>query len=91
MPPKQNKEEEILQALGGLTEAVGSRFDKVDDNLGEIRKDATALRGDMNDQFRGVYRDLEQMKDQLDRIESSILNEHAKRLEALERKVGLAR
>lgn len=84
MPDKNTKEDEILESLSGLTEAVGSRFDKIDDRFGKLDQNVFELRGDMDSQFVGV-------REQLDRIEHSILEEHARRIEALERKIGITR
>ncbi len=79
----EKNEKEILDTLAGLTGAVGSRFDKIDGRLEKLDHGVAELRGDMDSQFVGV-------REQLDRIEHSILKEHARRIEALERKVGLA-
>ncbi len=83
MPKDNTKEDEILDTLSGLTEAVGSGFDKVNNHLEKLDGEVAELRSDMNNQFREVNA-------HLDRIEHSILEEHARRIEALERKVGLA-
>ena len=66
---------DILDALGDMNEAIGNRFDTVDKQL-------TELRGDVDFQFRG-------MREQLDRIENDIIKEHARRIEALEQKIGI--
>jgi DNA-binding FrmR family transcriptional regulator len=84
MPEKHTKEDEILETLNGLVGAVGSRLDRVDGEIKGSRKDLTELKGDMDHQFSEV-------REQLDRIEHLILEEHARRLEALERKAGIAR
>ena len=83
MPRNHTKEDEILDTLTGLTEVVGSGFDKVNTHLEKIDTEVAELRTDMNDQ-------LHEVNAHLDRIEHSILEEHARRIEALERKVGLA-
>ena len=62
MPKESN--EEILHTLADMNEAIGGRFDRVDEQLVD-------------------------MQTQLNRIETIILQEHARRIEALERKAGL--
>ena len=62
MPKESN--EEILHTLADMNEAIGGRFDRVDEQLAD-------------------------MQTQLNRIETIILQEHARRIEALERKAGL--
>ena len=76
MIPK--KEDEILETLTGLTEAVGSRFDRVDARFDTVDKKLV----EHNQQ-------LGEIRQQLDRIEHSILEEHARRITALEQKVGI--
>jgi len=66
---------QILETLVDMSHAIGGRFDKVDDQIGE-------LRSDMDRQFEDV-------RGRLDRIERIILEDHAHRLEVLERKVGI--
>ena len=62
MPKESN--EEILHTLADMNEAIGGRFDRVDEQLVD-------------------------MQTQLNQIETIILQEHARRIEALERKAGL--
>lgn len=79
-----------METLSGLTHAVGNRFDKIDRQFKEVREDIAELRGDTERQFKDVRGQLDQMQDKLDHIEHLILEEHARRLEALEQKVGIA-
>ena len=39
MPPKKDKEDMILSAIGNLAEATGKRFDNVDSQLFGIRSE----------------------------------------------------
>ncbi len=82
MPEKVNRDDEILETLTGLTDAVGSRFDKIDGRFDKMEKRDAEFRGDTDQQFSEI-------RGQLDRIEHSILEEHARRIEALERKIGI--
>lgn len=70
--------EEILHTLADMNEAIGANFEKVWTEFADIRG-----RLDRNDQ------QLAHIIDRLNRIEQIILQEHARRIEALERKVGL--
>ena len=80
----EKNEKEILETLVGLTGAVGSRFDKIDGHLEKLDLGVVELHGDMDRQFAD-------MRSQLDRVEHLILEEHARRLEALERSVGISK
>ena len=62
MPKESN--EEVLHTLADMNEAIGGRFDQVDEKLVD-------------------------MQAQLNRIENIVLQDHARRIEALERKVSL--
>ncbi len=85
MSEKPTKEDEILDTLNGLVGAVGSRFDKVDAGFEKVD-----VRFDKIDEKLADHdMELSEIRQQLDRIENSILAEHARRIEALERKVGL--
>ncbi len=93
MPKKHIKEDEILDTLTGLTEAVGSGFDKMNSRLDRV--DETLTHHDqqlshIDGRLGAIDNRLDIMQSQLERIEHSILEEHARRIEALERKVGLA-
>lgn len=78
MAEELNRDNEILETLAGFTGAVGSRFDKIDGRFDKI--DEKLVEHDQQ---------LSEIRQQLDRIEHSILEEHSRRIEALERKVGL--
>lgn len=71
-----NNNEEILSTLADMNEAIGNRFDKMGQEIAEFR-------GDMEQRLTHILQ-------RLNRIEDLILQEHARRLEALERKVGLS-
>ena len=76
MPNENSHTDDILETLADMNEAIGNRFDKIDRNIMETRSDADS-------QFSEI-------RNQLDRIEHSILEEHARRIEVLERKVGIS-
>lgn len=80
MPNQPTKEDQILETLSGLVVAVGTRFDKIDNKLVEH-----------DSRFADVDQQLREARVQLDRIEHSILEEHARRIEPLEQRVGLAK
>ena len=87
MPHEKNKEDEILDTLTGLTEAVGSRFDKIDRRFDKVDGELHVV----NTRLDEVNGRLDTMNTQLERIEHSILEEHSRRIEALERKVGMVK
>ena len=81
-----NNNEAILSTLADMNEAIGARFDRVDERFAEVDR-----RFDKVDQrFNSVDQELAHILERLNRIEDHILQEHARRLEALERKVGLS-
>ena len=71
----KDNDNDILSALADINEAIGTRFDRVDQQV-------TELRADIDQQFSNVH-------NQLDRIEHTILEQHAGRLEVIERKLGI--
>jgi len=73
-----NNSDRVLSALGDLSEAVGGGFEKMHKEFSEV-----------GDRFEKVDKQLLEIRGQLDRIETMILRDHARRLEALERKVGM--
>jgi len=75
MPKEQD---DILNALADINEAVGKRFDRLDEQFTEHRG-----------RFDTVDHQLLEIRGQLERIEEIILKDHAKRIEILERKLGI--
>lgn len=71
-----NNNEKVLSTLADMNEAIGNRFDEIGQEIAEFR-------GDMEQRLTHILQ-------RLNRIEDLILQEHARRLEALERKVGLS-
>ncbi len=69
--------EEILHTLADMNEAIGNNFEKVWAEFASV-----------NGRFDRVDQQLTHVIERLNRIEEVILQEHARRIEALERKIG---
>lgn len=76
----KSENDEVLLALADLSGAVGRGFDKVHHEL-----------SDVTDRFDKVDRQLFEIRGRLDSIETIILRDHSRRIEALERRVGSAK
>ena len=75
MPKESN--EEILHTLADMNEAIGNNFEKVWAEFASV-----------NGRFDRVDQQLTHAIERLNRIENIVLQDHARRIEALERKIG---
>ncbi len=78
---RKNKEVtnfQILTAIGELSQAVGSKFERVDFRFDEVAHE-----------FKRVHRELGDLQYQITRVESLLLQNHEKRIKAIEQKLGL--
>lgn len=66
----------MLGALADLSEAVGKGFERVDKNFTEV-----------HGRFELGDRQMLEIRNQLDRIESMILKDHDRRIRSLEQKL----
>ena len=78
--PEESGYNKVVEALADMNEAIGARFDRIDQRLTE--HDA---------RFDRVDQDLTHILERLNRIEDLILQDHARRLEALEQKAGIGK
>ena len=74
MANQSSNNDKVLSALADLHEAVGTGFEGVHIKFAEV-----------GDRFEKVDRQLLEIRGQLDRIETIILKDHERRLEALEK------
>lgn len=80
--------EEVIHTLADMNEAIGNRFDQVGEQIGEVRGDLNRLENSVRNQFTEVNGQLTEVRSQLDRIEHIILEDHARRIDALERQIS---
>ena len=73
---------EILNTLADMNEAIGNKLDQAAEQTAEVRSDLNRFENSVKNQFAEV-------RSQLDRIENSILEDHARRIEAIERRIGI--
>ncbi len=69
--------EEVLSAIGELAGAVGSGFEKVNDNLIEVKQEVKVLN-----------KKVEGLQYQFDRLETYVIKDHERRLVVLEHGTG---
>ena len=74
---------EVLNTLADMNEAIGNKFDQAAEQTAEVRGDLNRFENSVKNQFAEV-------RSQLDRIENSILEDHARRIEVIERKIGIS-
>ena len=95
MPRTQDSyNDDVIRALADLSGAVGAGFQKVYGEFAEVgdhlsKVDREFLK--MDSRFENVDHELQEIRGQLDRIETMILKDHERRLEAVEKKIGLPR
>ncbi len=85
MPEKENNNHrQIIETLADMNEAIGNRFDRVDEKLNDLRVRIDRL----EQRVVGLEGGMEEVKQRLRGVENVLLEDIQRRVEALEQKVG---
>ncbi len=86
--------EEILHTLADINEAIGTNFEKVWAEFTNVNRRLDGIDQrfiEVDQRLTGIDQQLAHVIERLNRIEEVILQEHARRIEALERQISATR